>query len=164
MTDLKRIKTKFDNAQRALLSNLFDTEQQSHSAYVQIALDRMRQAFNELLISTFDLMEEMPPQPQEFLCAYAVNMGDDWNESRWQVVFVDGKLVQSPPSVAEFTRKMLAEGWKSVSPPPGSPTTELQAPDGRTVLPLYFCRSAPASQHLSDASLYRIASSLLSSN
>jgi hypothetical protein len=141
MTDPNQLKTEFFNAQRALVSSLFADTDQRAQAYVQLALDRMSRAFNALLLSMLKPFDSGETSSQELLCAYAVNFGDDWNGSKWQVMFVNGESVSNPVTVGEFTRQMTADGWKVFNPQ--ADANPLFTPDGEPVYALYFCRNLP---------------------
>jgi hypothetical protein len=148
MTDIGKLRTEFFNAQRALVSILFTANGQSNQAYVQIAFDRMNRAFNSLMLSTLKAFDPVAGEtvtlpPQELLCAYAVNIGDDWNGSRWQVMFVNGEPVAAPTTVGEFTRHLTANGWRVFSPQAGCEPNTLQTPNGEPIYALYFCRDLP---------------------
>jgi hypothetical protein len=173
MADANNLRTEFFNAQRALVSSLFADRDQRAPAYVQMALDRMTRAFNALMISTlkpFDpTASETPAQPaQELRCAYAVNAGDDWNGSKWQVMFVNGEPVSNPATVGEFTRQMTADGWKVFNPQAECESDTLYTPDGEPVYALYFCRDIPTKKEnpskVTDLPDLQIAGLLLNAN
>lgn len=145
MVDPQKLRTDFFNAQRALISSLFACEEHRNPTYVHLALDRMNRAFNALMLSILDPfdMNDCPPE-QELLCAYAVNMGDDWNGSNWQVMFVNSEVVASPSTVGEFTRQMITNGWKVFSPQGGECEPDaFYTPNGDPVYALYFSRLLP---------------------
>lgn len=147
MADTNKLRTEFFNAQRAVISSLFAPHSQRNQAYVQMALDRMTRAFNKLTLSTLKPYTDdipTPPPSQELLCVYAINVGDDWNGSKWQVMFVNCEPIANPMTVGEFTRQMIADGWKVFSPHGDCEPHTFQTPDGEPVYPLYFCRALPS--------------------
>jgi hypothetical protein len=148
MANVHKLKNEFDEAKQALLSRIFDLDESISETEVQAILDRMSRVFNELLISTLEDIGQLPQhkQParqQELLCVYAVNAGDGWSGSQWEIAFVNGVPIDAvgyPLSVRDFTRQMVANGWKAVTSPIGTGPTNIHTPDGKPIYELYFCR------------------------
>lgn len=143
----------FENAKRALLLSLFGPGEQLNPAYIKLAVERLSHVFNKYLLAAMQDndaidLSDLPnvPRPQEFLCAHAIDTSPDWENSCWQIVYVNGEMIENlhhAPTVSDFTRDMLADGWKTFTPPgdhaPGTSTT----PDGDPVYELYFSRDLP---------------------
>jgi hypothetical protein len=145
MGNIHELKLDFDAASRDLIGRFFDASHPPSVEEIQAVLDRMSRTFNALLISTLDDFELLSPkdhrlQPREFVYAYALNIGDNWTESNWQIVFVNGQNIEVPVSLREYTRQMVADGWKVINPPAGQGPRDLYTPDGRLLCELYFCR------------------------
>ena len=150
MVDVDNLRTKFNKVKQTLLSSLFGHETPVSEEDIQALVDHMSRLFNELLISTLEDIDQLPEperdrrlHPQEFLCAYAVNTGDDWSESRWEIEAINGVSVKAsdrPLTVREFTRQMTAKGWKTVSSPISAGPTNVYTPEGKLIYELYFCR------------------------
>ena len=148
MANVHKLKNEFDKAKQALLSRIFDLDGPISEEEVQAILDRMSRVFNELLISTLEDIDQLPghKQPvrrQELLCAYAVNAGDSWSGSQWEIAFVNGVPIDAinyPLSVRDFTNQMVTNGWKTIASPIGTGPTNIHTPDGKPIYELYFCR------------------------
>ena len=148
MADVDNLRIKFNKVKQTLLSKLFYGESPVSEEEIQALVDHMSRIFNELLISTLENIDQIPKsdqrlQPREFLCAYAINTGDDWSESRWEIEAINGVPVKDsdrPLTVREFTQQMTANGWKTVSSPISTGPTNVYTPDGKLVYELYFCR------------------------
>lgn len=143
MNDFK-LKRDFDRARTRLLEYLFDAYSAPDPACIEAALDQMKRAFYELLVSTLPNIETVQPDPtdsseREIVCAHAVH--DELSGgSHWKVLYVDGQPIagsDTPPSVRDFTKHMLSKGWEVVSPQTVgiSPSTSAQS-----VCELYFAR------------------------
>lgn len=151
MTDVQALRAEFDSAKRALVHSLFGSDQQVSEQEVQAALDHLTRVFNKLLLSTLDDYARLPDhqrmiRSQEYTFVHAINKGDEWTEPRWYVTFVNGKPVpdpQNPPSVRDFTRKMVEDGWKVISIPRKFETGILSTPDKKPLYELYFSRDLP---------------------
>jgi hypothetical protein len=151
MPNVYALRIEFNKAKQALLSKLFNRDEPASEEDIQAALDHMSRVFNELLLSTLEDIGQLPEHQQvrhtqEFLCAYAINAGDSWSGSKWEVAFVNGAPVNasdSPLLVREFTKQMVANGWKVVTSPTGTGPTDIRTPDGKLIYELYFCRSQP---------------------
>jgi hypothetical protein len=145
MGNIHELKLEFDAASRDLIGRFFDASHPPSAEEIQAVLDRMSRTFNALLISTLDDFEQLSPkdhrlQPREFVYAYALDAGDNWTESNWQIVFVNGQNIDAPVSLREYTRQMVADGWRVINPPAGKDPRNLYTPDGRLLYELYFCR------------------------
>ena len=161
MADVDNLRIKFNKVKQTLLSKLFYGESPVSEEEIQALVDHMSRSLkirliwstsawisNELLISTLENIDQIPKsdqrlQPREFLCAYAINTGDDWSESRWEIEAINGVPVKDsdrPLTVREFTQQMTANGWKTVSSPISTGPTNVYTPDGKLVYELYFCR------------------------
>lgn len=136
MHDTYKLKQEFDTARRVLLKNLDGDE-----SAVMAALDQMSRAFNALLVSTMEPLDDVDiqrPVEREFLCAYAVHT--ETGSAHWQVAYVDGQPMDEQLSVREFTRQMTLDGWKAVSPQTFGLSTGTDTINGQPVYELYFSR------------------------
>jgi hypothetical protein len=172
MANVNKLKSDFDNAKRALMLSLFESAENRNPAYIKMSIERMGRIFNQLLLSTLEQADQMPDIleslcPQEFLCAHAINTGDDWSGSRWQIAYINGEAVpdlDDAPTVREFTRQMIADGWQAATPPGERQSAHVTAPNGQPVYELYFRREVPSlnTQDLIKAELFMLDPNSLS--
>lgn len=148
MADVHELKVEFEKARQELINEFFGSGIDCRADVINNALQRMHRAFYHLLLSTFEDIGRLPandhqPTAWEILCAYAVNASDSWIESQWQVVLINGQPVpdpHKPPSVREFTRQKIIEGWRTVSLPHNMASNTLFTPDGQPIYELFFVR------------------------
>jgi hypothetical protein len=140
MSNTHTAQIEFNEAKRAALECLTSLDEFSPS-YLQIAIDRMTQAFEK--IAPVTLPAEPDPAPEvEILSAYAVRIGDARTGYRWRVLFVNGEPLEEAPSVSEFTRQLVSTGWRVTNVPACEMPAPVYTPDGQPVYELYFRKQA----------------------
>jgi hypothetical protein len=144
MAGQDQLRAEFFNAKRALALSLFEAGGQYDPSYAQMALGALEQTFERSLFM-LDQMSPSSEEPrhEEHLSAYAANLTDGWDDSRWVIVFVNNEPVPDltcAPTVAQFTRMMLDDGWMIASPT-ACDDDAFRVPNDHNLYRLYFSRA-----------------------
>jgi len=158
MTEIHKLKTRFENAKRVIMLSMTDPEQ-SNPVYVEQALERMSHSFDSLFLALLHSLEQLeqaqlnqpPTRPREYMCVQAINCRQGDMESDWRVASINGKPVEQlcdSLTIKAFTRQMLEEGWKSTNAAEAKAATEAYASKDPSAYNLYFYREQASLDNL----------------